>query len=396
MAKSEKAFHLDLSNTEIAYDQKSDKELKEMARLFRVMNNPNFVGVGSFLGLTAMKLKLPLTNTIIKKTIFPQFVGGETLLDCQKTIDYLCANKVLTILDYGAESKSADEDLDNVRDETIRALKFAASNGSVPSVSTKITGLAQNKLLVKLNYGEELDNNDKHEYKKLYNRLDAICKVAHDHDAAILIDAEESWMQIAIDNLTDEMMEKYNSTRVAVWNTYQLYRHDKLDHLKLAFDVGRERGFKVGAKLVRGAYMDKEREFAKENNLEDPIQPDKASSDRDYNLALTFCVENYENIGVICASHNAESTMHLAKMIDDHGLDKRHPHLNFCQLFGMSDNISFNLANAGYNIAKYVPYGPVREVIPYLIRRAKENTAVTGEMSRELSYVLEEIKRRGM
>ncbi len=396
MEDKENPPSLDFQNTQIAYAHKTDQELKETSRLFTLMNKPSLVGIGSNLGLTAIKLQFPLIQRLIKNTIFKQFVGGTNLLDCQKTIDHLYQNKTLTILDYGAESKSEEADLDHVRDETVRAIQLAASNNSVPAVSTKITGLAKNELLEKLNKDEQLNSAEEHEFQKLYQRLNAICEEAYNLKVSIFIDAEESWMQIAMDRLVNEMMAQYNKDKVTVWNTFQLYRKDKLDFLKECHQNAMDQGYMLGAKLVRGAYMDKESLRAEQEGYPNPIQDTKDDSDRDFNLAIGYCVTHYETIGSCCASHNAESNLLQARLIAENQYDRRHPHLNFCQLYGMSDNITFNLAQAGYNVAKYVPYGPVKEVIPYLIRRAKENSSVTGDMSRELSFILTEMKRRGL
>lgn len=387
---------LNFSDTRIAYAHKSDKELKETHRLFILMNSPSLVKFGSSLGLTAVKLNLPFAKAAVKKTIFSQFVAGESLLDSQKVISHLFDNNTQTILDYGAEGKSTEEELDAVRDETIKAIKLAASNNSVPAVSTKLTGLVRNEILEKLNRDEALNPQEQIEYDKLVIRIDAISKEAYDLGVSVLVDAEESWMQIAMDRLIDEMMESYNKDRVTIWNTFQLYRKDKLDFLKESHEKAMSRGYMLGAKLVRGAYMDKEANRAEEMGYENPIHTSKENTDKDYNLALDFCVENHKTIASVCASHNMKSNLYQAQLIEQNSIEKKHPHLNFCQLYGMSDNITFNLANAGYNVAKYLVYGPVKEVLPYLVRRAKENSSVTGDMSRELKLVHDEMKRRGL
>jgi proline dehydrogenase len=389
-------YQLDFSNTEIAFLNKSDKELKKSARLFKLMNNNALVNLGTGVAMLAMKLGLPFSKTVIKKTVFDHFCGGENLLDCQKVIDKLYRFKALTILDYGAESKSSEEDLNSVMNETIRAVEMAASNISVPVVSSKLTGLADNGLLEKVQEGKELDAGDQHDYNKFLERVNAICSKAHELGVGVMIDAEESWMQDTIDNLVDEMMGLYNKQKVIVYNTFQLYRHDRMAYLEKSYEKARNEGYMLGAKLVRGAYLEKERERAEERNYPSPIQKDKAATDKDFNAAIKFCVDNYEYVGSCCACHNLESNLYQAELIQQKGLLKSHPHLNFCQLLGMSDNITFNLAQAGYNVAKYVPYGPVKEVVSYLIRRANENTSVTGEMSRELDLIMSEIKRRGL
>jgi len=388
--------NLDFSNTEIAFSYKSDKELKNLKWLFRLMNNGALVNFGSLVTPLALKLRLPFVKSSIKKTIFKQFVGGENLLDTQSKIDLLNKYGTQTILDFGAESKTSEEELDLVMNENIKALEFAASNNSVPVISTKITGLADNALLIKMQTESALTDDEANRKEKLLKRLDNICKRAHDLKVGIMIDAEESWMQITMDKLVDDMMACYNKNAVIVYNTFQMYRKDKLDFLKASHEKAMSNNYLLGAKLVRGAYMDKERNYATENKIPDVINPDKKSTDQMYNDGLEFCVENYKTVASVCASHNQKSNLFQANLIDQKGLDKKHPHFNFCQLLGMSDNITFNLATAGFNVAKYLPYGPLDEVIPYLIRRAKENSSVTGDMSRELSFIMSEIKRRGL
>lgn len=386
----------DFTNTGIAFAHKTDLELKKAAVLFSLMNKPFVTKIGTNLTLAFMKIKFPLTKTIIRKTIFEQFCGGESLMDCQEAIDKLNANGAQTILDYGAESKSSPEELDHVMAETIRALELAASNNSVPVISTKITGLVDNDILIKLDARESLTEQEEEEYEALDNRLDEIFKKAANLGVGVFVDAEESWMQEAIDALVVKYMAKYNKEKAIVYNTYQLYRHDKLAQLKADHKKAVDGGYFFGAKLVRGAYMEKERERAEDNGYKSPIHKDKAAVDKDFNEGLIYCIENYTTIASCCASHNAESNMLQAKMIAELGLEKNHPHLNFCQLYGMGDNLSFNIAALGYNVAKYVPYGPVDDVIPYLIRRANENTSMTGEMSRELKLINSELKRRKM
>ena len=389
-------YQLDFSNTEIAFLNKSDKELKRAQWLFKMMNNNTLVGIGSNLALFAMKMKLPFSKSIIRNTVFDHFCGGENLLDCQKVIDKLHRFKTLTILDYGAESKSSEEDLNKVMNETIKAIEMAASNNSVPVVSSKLTGLADNDLLIKLQDDKDLDSGEKHDYSKFIERVHSICGKAHELGVGIMIDAEESWMQDTIDDIVDDVMAQYNKQKVIVYNTYQMYRHDRLEFLQKSFEKAMSGGYKLGAKLVRGAYMEKEREKAEDEGYESPIHPTKEATDKAFDDAIRFCIDNYENLASCCASHNVESNLLQAELIAQKGLLKSHPHFNFCQLLGMSDHITFNLAQAGYNVAKYVPYGPVKEVVAYLIRRANENTSVTGEMSRELSLISEEVKRRGL
>jgi proline dehydrogenase len=394
--ETEPKSQINFSNTEIAFEHKTNKALKKSQWLFRMMNNNALVSLGSLVTPLALKLKLPLVKPALRTTIFEQFVGGENLLDTQKVIDQLYSHNTLTILDYGAEAKSTQEELDGVMEELIKVVEFAASNTSVPIMTMKITGLSANDLLIKIQSGDALTEGEKIQKKNLLERVDAICKRAYDLKVGVMIDAEESWMQNAIDGIADDMMAEYNKTNVIVSNTFQLYRNDKLEFLKTSYDKAMTNGYKLGAKIVRGAYMDKERAYAADKGKPDLINETIEDTHRMYNDALAFCVDNYTNIMSVCATHNAVSNLLQARLIDERGIAKDHPHLNFCQLYGMSDNITFNLAQAGYNVAKYVPYGPIHDVIPYLIRRAKENTAVTGDMSRELSFINDEIKRRGL
>ncbi len=387
---------LDFDNTEIAFEQKSNSELRKMSLLFNAMNKPFLVNTGSELGLTALKWKVPLVKSLIKHTIFEQFVGGTNFEETQATVDKLYEYGTLSILDYGAEGTSDEAALDQTMKENLKAIEFAAENASVPVISTKISGLSRNDLLEKKQAGESFTTQEAKDFERVKERIDTICQLAHEKKVGIFFDAEESWMQDTIDDLVDEMMAKYNKERVIAFNTFQMYRHDRLQFLYDSFEKAQKEGYLLGAKLVRGAYMDKERQRAEEMGYPSPIQPNKAATDKDYNEALVFCVEHYEQISSCNATHNRESSQLLADLIAEKGIQKDHPHLNFCQLYGMSDHLTFNLAKAGYNVAKYLPYGSIMEVVPYLIRRAKENTSVTGDMSREYSLIMTEMKRRGL
>ncbi|MEL7022032.1 MAG: proline dehydrogenase family protein, partial [Bacteroidota bacterium] len=332
----------------------------------------------------------------VKATIFDQFCGGTSLSNSVPTIEELYANGSQTILDYGAEAKETEEDFDATMQETIRAIEFAEAHASVPVVSTKLTGMARFELLEAVQADEYHSPALREEYERVIQRLEKICQVAKAKKVGVFFDAEETWIQDAIDKMVVLMMKKYNKESAVAFNTFQMYRHDRLAYLKKSFEHATTHGYILGAKLVRGAYMEKERERAKEKGYPSPIQVSKEATDRDYNDAVRFVVENYETIASCNASHNADSAMLQAQLIAKKGIARNHPHLNFCQLYGMSDHITFNLAKVGYNVAKYVPYGTVREVVPYLIRRAQENTSVTGDMTREHRFVIQEMKRRGL
>ncbi|MBN8680967.1 MAG: proline dehydrogenase family protein [Chitinophagales bacterium] len=387
---------IDFNNTQIAFAHLSNNELRKTAWLFNMMNKPWLVKYGSALALWAVENNIPLSEWAVKKTIFSQFVGGTTLLDSQPSIERLAQYKTLTILDYGAEAKETELDFNHTMNENIRAIDFAArSVKSIPVISTKVTGLMRFGLLERIQSAETLNRDEIFEYRNALKRLDAICYHASTKNVAVFIDAEESWIQDAIDHLVWLMMRRYNKKQVVVYNTFQMYRHDRLNFLTESYDRAQKEGFLLGAKLVRGAYMEKERNRAQELGYPDPINPDKAATDDLYNTALRFCINHLDSMAVCNASHNADSALLMVELMDKKGLPHNHPNTLFSQLYGMSDNLTFNLAEAGFRVAKYLPYGQVKEVIPYLIRRAQENTSVTGDAGRELKMVMEEVKRRG-
>jgi proline dehydrogenase len=386
---------IDLSNTEIAFAHLSDSELRRTSWLFGMMNQPWLVKYGSALGLWAVENGLPFAETLVRNTIFDQFCGGTTLLNCQETIDRLAKYNTLTILDYGAEAKETELDFNHTMNENIRAIDFASASKHIPVLSTKITGLARFGLLEKIQAEQALTREDIGEYRNVLKRLDAVCYHAAKKGVSVFIDAEETWIQDTIDHLVWLMMKRYNKKRVVVYNTFQMYRHDRLQFLTESFDRAKQEGFLLGAKLVRGAYMEKERTRAEEMAYESPINADKQATDDMYNTALRFCLDHLDHLAVCNASHNADSSRLMVEIMERKGIPPDHPHTLFSQLYGMSDNITFNLAKGGYRVGKYMPYGQVNEVIPYLIRRAQENSSVAGDAGREYSMVLEEVKRRG-
>lgn len=383
----------DFSNTKVAFDHYTDRQLVRTAWLFKLMSSNALVGIGSRATLLALKLHLPVKG-IIRRTIFQHFCGGATLEECRDTVAELAQYGVDTILDYGAEGKEDEAAFDLTLHELQRSLEFARDMPHVPVVTGKITGLMEFSLLEKISKKEALTQQEKTAYQRALNRLDLLCKTAHDTKVSLFIDGEESWIQPAIDAMTTRMMEQYNKEYITVYNTFQLYRHDRLAFLKASYQRAQEKGYILGAKLVRGAYMEKERERAQRMGYPSPIQPNKASTDADYNAAVQFCVAHYEGIASCVGSHNEQSTRYQMELMAEKGIANDHPHLSFSQLYGMSDNLTFNLAKAGYNVSKYVPYGPVGDVVPYLIRRAQENSAVNGEVGRELQLINQEISRR--
>ncbi|MGH1334868.1 MAG: proline dehydrogenase family protein [Aureispira sp.] len=384
---------IDFKNTAVAFERKSNKELRRTSMLFKLMSNSLLVDLGSNATLFALKIRLPIKG-MIKKTIFQQFCGGATLEECRTTIFDLEKYGVDTVLDYGAEGKDDDDAFDLTVKELTDSIRFASTEDSVPIVTGKITGLMSIGLLTKLGKGEPLTQQEKNAQHRALERLDSLCKIAHEKKVALFIDGEESWIQDPIDEMTLTMMERYNKDYITVYNTYQLYRHDRLAFLKVSFERAQEKGFILGAKLVRGAYMEKERDRAQKMGYASPIQATKDATDQDYNAAVAFCVTNYEHIASCVGSHNEYSTRYQIDLMEKANIPKEHRHLTFSQLYGMSDNLTFNLAKTGYNVSKYIPYGPVGDVIPYLIRRAQENSAVNGEVSRELDLLQQEISRR--
>jgi proline dehydrogenase len=385
---------LDFSNTEIAFRGKTDKNLKKAYYLFKMVASPSLVNFGSWATNLAFKCRLPVVG-IIKKTIFNQFCGGENIEECTPKIKELYANNVGTILDYSLEGKESDADLDKTTAEIIKTIERAKADEAIPFSVFKPTGISKFSLLEKANAGiDKLSDEDMADYEKVKLRMHRICSKALELNVPVFIDAEDSWIQDAIDTLAEDMIFLYNKNAPIVYNTIQLYRWDRLDYLKKLHQKVQENGVKVGVKLVRGAYMEKERARAAEKGYKDPIQPTKEATDRDYNLALEYCVQHINDFGVCAGSHNEKSALHLADLIEKYGLQKNDTRIYFAQLLGMSDHISFNLSFNQYNVAKYVPYGPVKEVMPYLIRRAQENTSVAGQTGRELALIMEERKRR--
>jgi proline dehydrogenase len=378
-------------NTENAFRARTDSALNRSFWLFRLIGNPALVNVGATLGPLALKLGM---KPLIKSTIFKQFVGGETIHDCSNVIRELGAYKIGTILDYSVEGKESEADFDHCVEETLATIEMAKADKNIPFCVFKVTGLARFALLEKVSASSALSPNETSEWERVKQRVHLICETARQNHQPIFIDAEESWIQQAIDDLADENMSTCNKQETIVYNTYQLYRSDRLEFLKKSINKAKAGGYKLGAKLVRGAYMEKERKRAQEKGYSSPIQPDKESSDRDYNLALEECVNSIDTVSICAGTHNEQSSKHLVELMHKNNIRPDDKRCWFSQLFGMSDHISYNLSLSGYNVAKYVPYGPVKEVLPYLIRRAQENTSVKGQTGRELSLIIKEKRRR--
>jgi len=403
---------ISFDNTQNAFAYKSDSELKRARFLFNSMSYPWLVKVGTRITPWAIRSGLPIKG-LIRKTIFKQFVGGESLQETTNVAKKLGGFGVQVILDYGVEGgEHSEEAFDHATDEFIRVINYAGTQANIPYMSVKITGIARFGLLekldrsVELNPGslmkrfakavESLTADEKKEWLKVQERLLRICKAAAEKNVGVFIDAEETWIQDPIDVITILMMEQFNKNKVVVYNTLQLYRHDRLQFLKDSHEAALQRNFILGAKIVRGAYMEKERKRAEQMNYPSPIQPDKETTDRDFNDAIQFCIDHIDRIAVVVASHNEYSNLLTTQLLQKKNLPLDHPHVHFSQLYGMSDNITFNLAIAGCHVSKYLPFGPIKDVVPYLMRRAQENTSVKGQTGRELALIKKEMKRRGL
>lgn len=381
-------------NTEIAFRSKNDADLNRAFWLFKIIGNPSVVKFGKWATNFALSINLPI-DPLIKKTIFKQFCGGTTIQDCEQTIQQLSNFKIGTILDYSVEGKIKEEDFEKTTDEIIATIVRASKDTSIPYAVFKITGIATFSLLEKANNIEnELTDSEKKSFASVISRVDRICKSGFESGIPVFIDAEESWIQDTIDRLAQTMMAKYNKNKAIVFNTIQMYRHDRLDFLKKVIQDSQVNGYHYGIKLVRGAYMEKERARALQMNYPSPIQPNKEATDNDYNSALSLILENFTSLSLCAGTHNEESSLLLTELLEKFSINKDDKRIYFAQLLGMSDHISYNLSSEGFNVAKYVPYGPIKEVLPYLLRRADENTSVAGQTSRELSLLSKEKSRR--
>ncbi len=390
---SGKTHFPDFSNSEIAFRDQSNGSLRQAYQLFRVMNSRPLVWLGKQLVNISFALHLPVKG-LIRNTIYRHFVGGESIADCSKTIDRLAGRNVLSILDYALEGEESDTVFDATCEEVIRTVEYAARNRAVPFSAFKITGLARFDLLAKVSEGLSLTLEEKAAFERVEQRVEAIFHRGYELGVPVLIDAEESWIQPVLDEMVLRLMAKYNRERAIVQNTYQMYRHDSIWRIREHHQMALEGGFRFGLKIVRGAYMEKERLRAAEKGYPSPIQPDKASTDRDFDAIIHYFMEHHDTIDFMVATHNETSTLLLASLIDAAGLTRNHRGIFFSQLYGMSDHLTYNLAEMGYNVAKYVPYGEVKTMMPYLFRRAEENSSVKGQTSRELKMIHGEIRRR--
>jgi len=389
--ESDPVVHFD--DTAVAFSYKSDSQLKKAHLIFSLVNHPWISAIATRLAKISLNLRLPVKG-LIRATVFEHFCGGETIDQSEKTVQNLSKFRIGTILDYSIEGEETEEAFDQTTEEIVATIVKAKNNPAIPFSVFKVTGIGAFDLLEKIQAKTNLTEVEKSAWARVENRVDRICKKAFECDVPVLIDAEDSWIQNPIDDLAYAMMRKYNREKPIVLNTFQMYRADMLDNLKAAYAEATRQNYFLGAKLVRGAYMEKEAARAQSMNYPNPIHPNKAATDKAFNEGLEFCVENFQRIKLMCGSHNEYSNQYLASLIAKKGIQPNHSHIWFAQLLGMSDNISFNLAKAGYNVAKYVPYGPVESVMPYLLRRAAENTSVAGQSSRELLLIRKELQRR--
>lgn len=404
--------NISFDNTQVAFAYKSDKDLKHSHWLYKMMAKPWLVNIGTRLAPWSIKAGLPVKG-LLRSTISKQFIGGETLEQTIPVAKNLGDYHVEVILDYAVEGKEGEANYEHACDEFIRVINFAATQANVPFMSVKVTGMARFALMEKIHALMNSSNEDslikrynaalnqlsaeeKSEWQRVVDRTVRICEAASKANVGFLVDAEETWIQDPLDALIMLMSDQYNKTKLVVWNTLQMYRHDRLEFLHKAYDAAKERNFLLGMKLVRGAYMEKERKRAEEKGYPSPIYPNKEATDKGYNDAVRFCIEHIDQVGVMVATHNEYSNMLGVELMEKKGLQLNNSHVHFSQLFGMSDNITFNLANAGCHVSKYLPFGPIKDVVPYLMRRAQENTSVGGQTSRELGLVEKEIKRRGL
>lgn len=381
------------TDTQKAFALKSDSELDRALFLFELIKRASLVKIGSAFTKFFLNAHLPVEG-LIRATVFDHFCGGVSIKDCLKLMEKMQSKNVFSVLDFSSEGKNTEEQFDLTLLKTIKNLDFAKQNKSVPFVVFKPSGFGKIDLYEKVSSKIELTDLESLQWRRVQERFDTVCQKACKNKIPLLVDAEESWTQNAVEQLVEAMMEKYNVDQTLVFCTLQMYRTDRLDYLKELHQIAVQRGFKIGVKLVRGAYMEKERSRAKERKYKDPICKDKKTTDNQFNIALKYILNHLNHISLFAGTHNERSCLHLLKLMKKQGVKNDDPNIWFGQLYGMSDHISYNLSDKKYNIAKYLPYGPVRDVMPYLIRRAEENTSIAGQTNRELELIRKEISRR--
>ena len=381
------------NDTQVAFALKTDTELERAYFLFKMIDNEPLVRIGTAVTNFALKAHLPV-ESLIRVTVFDHFCGGTTEDDCLSVVDKMFTKGVSSVLDYSVEGKEEEEQFDAALQMTLKTIEFAKERKAIPFAVFKPTGLGRFYLYEKIGEKQPLTLEEQNEWNRVVARFDLICKTAHDKDVALLIDGEESWMQDAADELVTDMMRKYNKKKAIVFNTLQLYRWDRLDYLKKLHNQAKVEGFYIGMKIVRGAYMEKENSRAEEMGYPTPICESKEATDINYDVTMEYMMDNLDVMSIFAGTHNESSSYKLIEMMESRGISKNDNRIWFGQLYGMSDNISYNLAKYGFNVAKYLPFGPVRDVMPYLIRRAEENTSVAGQTSRELNLLKTERQRR--
>lgn len=386
-------MHIDFNNTAFAFASRSNIGILKAYWMFRIVANNKLVRIGHWLTHLALKTGLPI-SWLFRDTVFSHFCGGEDIKDCEKAIQSLSHYGIGTILDYAAEGMSSEKEFEETASEIMRTIDQASTSEAIPFAVFKVTGVARFALLEKAQASNNLTMEEVEELQRVKERIGHMCKKAFELKVRLFIDAEESWIQDVIDDIVLENMRLYNKKDFIVYNTLQMYRTDRIDYFNKLLHMAETEDFKIGLKLVRGAYMEKERERAITMGYDSPIQPDKEATDACFDEGVSLCIKHIERVAVCVATHNENSMYKLIQLLKDTNLPANHPDIYSAQLLGMSDNISFNLSAAGYNVAKYVPYGKVRTVIPYLLRRATENTSVGGQTSRELKLIKEEMHRR--
>ena len=382
------------NDTKIAFAEKSTAQLEKAKWMFTAIKYPSLTNVGINVLNFTIKNNFPLVTDLVKTTLFEQFCGGETREQSMKVVDKMFKHHVGSIFDYAIEGKEEEAAFDTTCEEIKENIKFAIGNPAIPFVVFKPTGFGRLDLYADVSAGKELTSSEKEEWQRVRNRYEEVCKMAYDNKVILMIDAEESWMQDAVDHLVNEMMEKYNQEKAYIWNTIQMYRTGRLEYMAQDLERAKSKNYFLGYKFVRGAYMEKERERAAEKNYPDPIQPTKEATDDNYNAAVDFVLENLERVAAFFGTHNEKSTELAIDKMKTLGLAHDDERLHFGQLYGMSDNITYWLGENKYNACKYLPYGPVKDVVPYLTRRAQENTSVAGQTGRELSLIQKELERR--
>ena len=381
-------------NTQIAFADKTTPQLKKAYWMFKAIEQPALTNVGiSILNFT-VKNNFPFVTDIVKNTLFEQFCGGVTREESMKVVKQMFKHHIGSIFDYAIEGKEEEATFDHTCEEIKQNIKFAEGNPAIPFVVFKPTGFGRLDLYAEVQAGKELTSSEKEEWNRVVNRYEEVCKMAHEKNVVIMIDAEETWIQDAVDKLVNEMKSKYNREKAIVWNTIQMYRTGRLEYLAKDLERAKEKNYFLGYKFVRGAYMEKERNRAQEMNYPDPIQPTKQATDDNFNAAIDFVMENLDKVSAFFGTHNEKSTELVMDKMREQNLPNDFDHIHFGQLYGMSDNITYYLGAKKYNAAKYLPYGPVKDVVPYLTRRAQENTSVAGQTGRELGLIEKELKRR--